>query len=248
MKKYLSLLKKLWLWEKESAIYIDLLENGTSSITDIVDRTGLHRPEVYRFLPILEERWFVSEILRAKRRFFVPESPENIRQLLENLEKDVETLLPELIGMHSRNEKRPSVKYLEGRKAITHVFADIVNTLGKWEVYYRVSAEKDVARANSYLPSYYREKRDKKKLERYVIMSENQSIEKKPRMERELIVIPPEYDEFADDVEMIIYGNKVAFIEFNTEASIIIENGFIAEFQKKVFKLLFKSLKEKRPV
>ncbi len=64
-------------------------------------------------------------------------------------------------------------------------------------------------------------------------------------MERELVVIPPEYDEFTDDVQMIVYGNKTAFIEYNTEASIIIENAFIAEFQKKLFKLLFKSLKER---
>jgi hypothetical protein len=61
----------------------------------------------------------------------VPESPENLRQLLESLEKDIDTLLPELISMHARSEKRPNVKYLEGGKAITYVFSDIVNTLGK---------------------------------------------------------------------------------------------------------------------
>lgn len=243
MKQYLSLLKKLGLGEKESAIYVDLLENGTSSITDIVERTGLHRPEVYRFLPLLQERGFVSHLLRAKRRFFVAESPENIRQLLDSLEKDVDSLLPDLIGMHARSEKRPNVKFLEGRKAITYVFSDIVNTLSKGDVFYRVSAERDVNRANGYLPSDYREKRDKKQLERYVIMSAGQSAEKKPRMERELVTIPPEYDEFADDVQMIVYGNKVAFIEFNTEASIIIENAFIAEFQKKLFKLLYRALR-----
>ena len=245
MKKYISLLKKLGLTEKESAIYVDLLENGSSSITDIVERTGLHRPEAYRFLPFLVEQGFVSETLVSKRRFYAAESPENIRNLLESLEKDVDTLLPELIGMHARTEKRPNVRYLEGKKAITYVFSDIVNTLKKWDVFYRISSERNVDRANSYLPPDYREKRDKKGLERYVIMSEWQSAEKKPRMERELVVIPPEYDEFTDDVQMIVYGNKTAFIEYNTEASIVIENAFIAEFQKKLFKLLFKSLKER---
>jgi hypothetical protein len=42
---------------------------------------------------------------------------------------------------------------------------------------------------------------------------------------------------------MTIYANKVWFIDFNTETSIIIENKQIAEFQKKLFKLLYKSLK-----
>jgi hypothetical protein len=35
-----------------------------------------------------------------------------------------------------------------------------------------VSSERDVDIANSYLPENYRETRDKKQLERYVIMSE----------------------------------------------------------------------------
>jgi len=135
---------------------------------------------------------------------------------------------------------------MEGRKAIEYVFADIVNTLTKGDIFYRISSEKNVERANSYLPSDYRERRDKKQLERYVIMSQSQSKGKKPRMERELVIIPPQYDEFVDDVQMIVYGSKVAFIEYNTEASIIIENAFIAEFEKKIFKLLYKTLKERR--
>ena len=94
-------------------MYLDLIEHGSSSITEIVERTKLHRPEVYRFLPLLVEQGFVSEIQKSKRRFFVAESPEHIRKLLETLEQDVDTYLPELIGMHARTEKRPNVRYLE---------------------------------------------------------------------------------------------------------------------------------------
>ena len=245
MKKYDSLLRRLGLSEKESTIYLDLLENGISSITDIVERTQLHRPEVYRYLPLLRENGFVTEVQRAKRRFFVPESPENIRHLLEHLGRDVDALLPDLIGMHARTEKRPNVKYMEGCKAISYVHEDVVNTLKKGDVFYRISSERDVDRANSYLPADYRTKRDKKELERYVIMSNAGSTKKRPRLEREIVVIPPEYDEFVDDVSMTVYGNKVAFIEYNTEASIIIENAFIAQFQTKIFKLLHTSLKTK---
>jgi hypothetical protein len=75
-------------------------------------------------------------------------------------------------------------------------------------------------------------------------MSAKWAKHKKPRLERELIVIPEEIDEFEDDVFMSIYANKVAYIDFNSESSIIIENKQIADFQKKLFKLLFKSLKK----
>ncbi len=56
MNNYQALLTKLGIPEKAAIIYIDLLDHGRSSPSQIVIRTGLHRPEVYRYLPILTER------------------------------------------------------------------------------------------------------------------------------------------------------------------------------------------------
>ncbi len=66
---------------------------------------------------------------------------------------------------------------------------------------------------------------------------------KKPRLEREMVVIPSELGIFEDNVTLFIYAHKVAFIEFTTETSIIIENEFIASFLQKIFTLLYVSLK-----
>lgn len=109
-----------------------------------------------------------------------------------------------------------------------------------------MSSEVDVETANTYLPSDYRKKRDAKELERQVIMSEEAAKAKKPRAERELVVIPKHYEQFQQNVSMTIYGNKVAFIDFSTETSITIENKQIADFQKVLFKGFFKSLQEKK--
>lgn len=99
-----------------------------------------------------------------------------------------------------------------------------------------MSSEVDVDKANTYLPTNYRSKRDKKELERYVIMSARAAQAKKPRAERELVVIPDDYEQFKQNISMTIYGNKVAFIDFTTLASITIENTQIAQFQKTLFK------------
>jgi hypothetical protein len=74
-------------------------------------------------------------------------------------------------------------------------------------------------------------------------MSSNAAKIKRPRLEREIKIIPENSVEFKDNVLMSIYANKIAFIDFNTETSIIIENKDIADFQKKIFKLLYKNLK-----
>jgi hypothetical protein len=67
---------------------------------------------------------------------------------------------------------------------------------------------------------------------------------KDPRLERELVIIPESFDEFNQDVSMTIYGDKVAYIDFTSESSIIIENPMIAAFQKKLFMLTYKYLKK----
>lgn len=52
---YQKILQKIGLSDRESTLYIDLLENTSSTISDIAKRTGLHRPVVYQTLPLLEE-------------------------------------------------------------------------------------------------------------------------------------------------------------------------------------------------
>ena len=242
MKKYINLLKTIGFSEKDSIIYLSLLQNWKSSIADITNNTSLHRIEIYRLLPNLLESGFILVSLKWKRKYYSPAEPSKIEEIyLEQLDRNKNSIL-ELSHMYSNIEKKPKITYLEWDKWITNVFSDIVNSLKKWETFYRITSETNTEEVNSLLPKNYREIRDKKELERYVIMSEKASKTKKNRLERDLVVIPEKYDEFRDDVFMSIYSNKVAYIDFKTKTSIIIENKQIAKFQEKAFKLLFKSL------
>jgi len=74
-------------------------------------------------------------------------------------------------------------------------------------------------------------------------MSDSGAKQKLPRLERELITIPPEFDDFADNVSLTLYGNKIAYIDFTTETSIIIEHKALADFHQKMFRMLYVSLR-----
>ena len=244
MRKYINLLKNIGFWEKDSMIYLSLLDNWTSSIANIVDASSLHRVEIYRLLPNLIEQWFVLVSLKWKRKFYSPVNPNKIEEIyLENLDRNKHSI-SELQDKFLSINKKPKVVYLKWEKGITNVFSDIVNSLKFWDTYYRITSETDTESINKLLPKNYREIRDKKDLERYVIMSEKAAKIKNPRLERDLAIIPEKYDEFRDNVFMTIYGSKVAYIDFTTKSSIIIENKQIARFQEKAFKLMFKSLKK----
>ena len=134
------------------------------------------------------------------------------------------------------------IKVLEGKKGIGYVFSDVVNSLQKGETFYRYTSEKDLDKVNSYLPKDYRQRRDAKHLERLVISNTVSGKQKKPRLERFIKFIPPEDAQFNQNIIQLIYGNKIAIIDLNKEMSIILQNQLLADFQKTIFKLLYKKL------
>lgn len=244
MNKFIILFERIGIPEKTARIYLDLLDHGESSIADICKRTTLHRAEVYRAIPFLKEEKLIEETILWKRNLYRALSPDRIEAMIHEFEKRNTPLVSELKNKYDTLWKNISVTYQEWRLGVTKVFEDIVTSLPKWSVFYRVSTENDVNKANTYLPSDYREKRDKKNLERYVIMSSKSAKNKYPRLERELVIIPESIDDFNQNISMTIYGDKVAYIDFSNESSIIIENPLIAEFQRKLFMLTYKNLKK----
>ena len=137
------------------------------------------------------------------------------------------------------------MKYVEGQKGIRGIHDDVVETLKKGDTYYRYSssdAHKKPDLRNEYLSKKYRLLRDQKQLERKVITNMPNKMGKHPRLEREIKVVPPDFDLFEYRISQIIYGNKVAVIDYNTETGVVIENATIAKFQQKIFELLFRKL------
>ena len=126
---YIKILQKIGLSERESLIYINLLENTTSTISDISKRTGLHRPVIYQTLPLLEEWGLITRNIRGKRVHYLAESPNKLRAIMENLTKSFDTTILDLEALHEKQEMKPTIKTLDGKKGIQFVFYDVLNTL-----------------------------------------------------------------------------------------------------------------------
>jgi hypothetical protein len=125
-----------------------------------------------------------------------------------------------------------------------HVFSDIVNTLKDGDVYYRLSSENGSLPMENYLPKNYRETREQKRLERFVILARDGARRKKESPSREVVTIPLELDDFEDNMSLTIYGHKMAYIDMNKENIIIIEHPELVEFQRKMFRIMFIGLRE----
>lgn len=238
-KNLLATLKALGLSDHGAKTYLKMLEIEAGNIMDIAQKANLHRPSVYLALAELKNLGLITEIKKGKRIYFQAESPAKLEFLTEKLKNNLGSGIEQLNELFKSKKHDVYVKFYEGKEGIRNIFSDIVNSLKKHDIFYRISSPKEIEKADTYLTDNYKKIRDEKQLERFVIASEEYISAKEKRMERSIKALG---EEFAYDVTEIIYGNKVAYIDYSTETALVIENTKVAEFQKHIFKALYKRL------
>ena len=243
--KHKAFLQKLGYSERESIVYLTLLEHGALGVSDIARTCGLYRTDIYTALGRLKEEGLATTLLKGKYRAYKAASPKLLEKKFLELANSFDEEVAALTSLeYTTSGTRPVVTYVEGQKGITGVHDDIVTTLKQGDTYYRYSSAKitGVEKRQNYLSKKYRLLRDQKQLERKVITNAPNRAGKHPRLEREVKVVPPDFDLFEYNISQIIYGNKVAVIDYNTETAIIVENPTIAKFQARLFELMWRRL------
>ncbi|MEI6553274.1 MAG: helix-turn-helix domain-containing protein [bacterium] len=235
------ILKNLGLDQNEEKSYVFLLENGASSPTDIEKKTGIHRPIVYKSLESLKNKKLVNVSPKGKRTLYFAESPEKLESMFRELEKTFFSDVEDLHTLYELGQKnKPRVTYSEGKQAIQDSYMDIPNTLEKDAEYYRYMSMENSNR-EKFLPKGYRVLRDKKGLESMIIT--NKSSKKDAiKLGRRVKTLPDSYDLFDYNIGQVIYGDKVAIVDYDSQTVITINHPKFAEFQKKIFKLLFEKI------
>ncbi len=240
------ILEKLGLSWDEAKIYSYLLKNPQKNISDISKDLWINRPKLYKILPNMLENGLIGKTLSGKRILYIAENPDILSQYLENIKQDFDTFLPEIKKHYQNAFQKPIFRHLQGFEWIKNIFIDIGNSCQKWDTFYRYSSRRDTQNTSIPEKDYkiYRDIRNKKQLQRYVITSEYLDKLKVKNLDKDVVVIPKKIDIFEDNITKIIYANKVAIIDYNTLESFIIESEVFAGFEKKIFLLLFKLLKK----
>lgn len=192
------------------------------------------------------ESGLIGSIINGKRTLYIAENPKILSQYLENIKDEYDLYIPEIEKLYKNQFSKPIFKHLTGKNGIKNIFIDIGNTLKTGDVFYRYSSRNDVEKTSIPKKDYeqYKKLREEKRLERYVITNEYLHDLKPKKLEKDVVVIPKKYDIFEDNITKIIYADRVAIIDYNTFESFIIESPIFANFERKIFLLLFKFLKK----
>lgn len=238
---YENTLIKIWLSSEEIKIYLDLLENWNSNIIEISNRTKINRPAIYKTLPNLIEMGLISNIIKWKRKVYKSESPEKLKSLLKNVSENLDIVVNNLNDVYKNVSTKPLIKFFEWKNWIKNVYQDVLDTLKSWDTYYRYTSRKNLN--IDFYPKNYNKTFDEKQIYRYVITNQQIANSKEKTVYRDMVVIPKDFDFFDDNINKIIYKNKIAIVDFNSLTAFIIENKILAQFEEKIFQLLFKTLK-----
>lgn len=237
-------MERLGLPKHSHTIYTTIRTHGPLLASHIITRSSVHRPATYRALKSLQKHQFIFVSYDGKRRFYHAAHQSIITATFtQATHKAAQQIVQNSIETDLYLQKK--IVFLTGKDAVRKAFDDVIEHTPKGETFYRYTSEKDLAAVNHMLPKNYRLRRDAKKLERLVISNPVSGKQKRPRLERFIRYIPHDVDLFQQNIIQLVYGDRISLIDLNSLHTIIIENKALAEFQKVIFKQLYRNLSDK---
>lgn len=131
-------LSALGFSEKESLLYLSLLECGRSSANDLAKQCSIQRTTAYSVLESLAQRGLISKEISRGKTIFTAENPkalgrelERERKALEEKEEVANDLIELLQPVHlSKDRGVPKLKFYDGKKNVENMLFD---NLPLWE-------------------------------------------------------------------------------------------------------------------
>lgn len=247
------ILKNFGLSEKEIAVYLALIELGSSSVRTIADKAKVNRGTTYDILKSLINMGIVSYYNKKSKQYFIAERPETLlavidkkQEELTEVKSNIEESLPLFKTLFERQGGKPAVKLYEGSIGIRHILEDVLKSMDdiKDKTYYIYSSA--TVRKNVYLAMKdFSRKRIQRKIKvKTIALGEGGNLVGLD--ERKWMQLPKSKgEETLRPTYEIIYNGKVAHISLDNAdnpVGVVIENDEIYNTQKIIFEYNWKNL------
>lgn len=252
-----NVLTSLGLGEADRAVYLALMKQPAIKPSDLALRLSLPRTTVQNVLIRLERKGLALQVKEGKVLQYGAVHPENILGLLraqkkqavskfDELEKEFEHLLPEIIGMMDSTKSIPQVRFFRGREGARQVLFDTLNSKTELKDFANIDAMFDVFQD---INDEYVAAREKTKVTKRSLLLDTPFARKvyesggySPKSHKGWKWIPQKLYPFS--IEMNIYDGKISYLTYIKEqlVGVIIENDYIYEMHNSIWNLLWDSL------
>ncbi|MEI6144033.1 MAG: helix-turn-helix domain-containing protein, partial [Candidatus Berkelbacteria bacterium] len=126
--------EKLGLNPNQAMVYLAVLQIGSGSIQKIAQKSSVKRTTTYSILDNLIQRGLVTYRQKGAHREYFAENPKKIPSLIErqvmqlqDRQKNIEEVLPELASLYNVHSTKPTVRVYEGIEGIKQVFEETLS-------------------------------------------------------------------------------------------------------------------------
>lgn len=138
-------LEELGLSDKESKVYLALLEVENDSVIDLSNKTGINRTTIYPVLESLSKKGLISEVKLDKKVRYAAESPERLETYverrkiqLEEQEKRLKDIIPQLKSTQRESGERPLIKTYEGEAGAFNTAEELFSRKSDEDLFFSV--------------------------------------------------------------------------------------------------------------
>ncbi|KKW42106.1 MAG: Transcriptional regulator, TrmB [Candidatus Magasanikbacteria bacterium GW2011_GWA2_56_11] len=232
------ILQRLGFSKNEIQVYLAALELSVAPAQDIAKEAGLPRTTAYSILAKLVRRGVVGKTLSRGKTRFVAEPPEALLRMVSDMHEELEKAMPELAARYNQKDGKPRIIFYEGKGAIQKVLDDTLESrpdeILEW------NTDEFFKRETYSIDRLYIDKRVKLGIRARRIAGAGSGWQAKhqPYDKNELsqtVIVPRGL--FWPDIEVNIYNNKVAFINYVENMSLILESKPIADAMRQAYEL-----------
>ena len=98
---------------KKAYVYLAILELGSGTVIEIAKKAEVKRTTVYDILLDLEKTGLIYQTTKESKRLFVAEDPEKLKKKLEEKERMLDEMLPQLRSFYNLKGIKPKIKFLD---------------------------------------------------------------------------------------------------------------------------------------
>jgi len=239
-------LKGYGLNDRETEVFLALLELGVANGHEVAQKSGIIRTTTYSILEELRRKSLATEVQKGKVKHYSIENPQKIINEMETRNNLLKEVKGDLLSLYQSAEHRPMVRFYKGLEAIKELHTNILKEKNL-KAYDILTAEADWINLDKDFFSNFIKKRGEKKIHTRLIMdSKSKALEHQERneeMDREVKYLPPEYQD-AYTSEIYIMPRKVIFIAEKKELlAVEIESMDIVEAQQFMFNFMWNNIK-----
>ena len=245
-KKLINSLVLYGLTENEAQIYIYLLRKIEASVFEIAKETAIPRATIYITLEKMKDQLIVSSLKKNNVLYYAPESTNRLKMILENKQKTLEEVLPELNALINTDKNSPNTRMYTGPDGVKIVLEDILETMQREKLHTLLAASRSdiVKHFPKYFPQWLK-RRESLSIRTKLIIPEKERTDHvfEPNDLRETRFLP---NEFPFDATIEIYGNKLAVFSLKEGEiySIIIESKPIVDMFRQFFLFAWENTKK----